>query len=314
MTQPDETEPWLDGSATASDEDREELLRRAIVSLADEADVDVPEVETVEALRERVDDLEGTVDTIENTVADVEDSLKTLEASVETLSTAPPGEVEPPEGELPAEGMAALHEDVASLEAEVEEIREEFDEKVSDVRERVIQVLRKAESKAAEDHSHPTLASRLDDLDAELETVEDRVEAVESDLDERTESLETTVASQSDRIDDVEQKLTRVASAVVGIQRRVGELETERAKRESVEQLTAVANRHGITDADCENCDRPVQLGLLAEPRCPHCESHIESVEPKSGFFGNDRLTTGDRPALGGEQNAPSEAEDLLEE
>lgn len=301
MTQPDEPDAWLDGAAAASDEDREELLRRAIVSLADEADVDAPEADTVTALQARVDDLEGTV-------ADVEDELATLEADVEEIATSLP------EGELPEEAMADLRTDVESLDAEVTEMREEFDEKVSDVRERVVQVLRKVESKAAEDHSHPALASRLDELDSSLQSVGDRVAELEGDLEQRTESLETTVESQADRVDDVEEKLTRVASAVVALQRRVGDLETEQAKRDSVEQLTAVANRHGVTDADCENCDRTVHLGLLSEPRCPHCESHFESVEPKSGFFGNARLTVGERPALGGERNPPTGPEDVLEE
>jgi len=305
MTQPDEPDAWLDGGATASDEDREELLRRAIVSLADEADVDAPEADTVAALQTHVDDLEGTV-------ADVEDELATLEADVEEVATSLPEEF--PEGELPEEAMTDLRTDVESLDAEVTEMREEFDGKVSDVRERVVQVLHKVESKAAEDHSHPALASRLDELDSSLRSVGDRVEELEGDLETRAESLESTVEAQADRVDDVEEKFTRVASAVVALQRRVGELETEQAKRDSVEQLTAVANRHGVTDADCESCDRTVHLGLLSEPRCPHCESRFESVEPKSGFFGNARLTVGERPALGGERNPPPGPEDVLEE
>ncbi|WP_430503926.1 hypothetical protein [Haloparvum sp. PAK95] len=311
MTQPDESDAWLDGAA-ASEGDREELLRRAIVSLAEEADVDAPEADTVAALQTRVDDLEGTVNGLEGTVADVEDELATLAADLEEITTSLPEDV--PEGDRPAEAMTDLRGEVEALDDEVTELREEFDEKVSDVRERVVQVLRKAESKAAEDHSHPALASRLDELDTSLQSVGDRVEELEGDLETRTESLETTVESQADRVDDVEGKLTRVASAVVALQRRVGELETAQAKRDSVEQLTAVANRHGITDADCENCDRTVHLGLLSAPRCPHCESHFESVEPKSGFFGNARITVGERPALGGEHNPPTEPEDVLEE
>lgn len=303
MTQPDESDAWLDGAAAS--EDREELLRRAIVSLAEEADVDAPEADTVAELQTRVADLEDAV-------GGVEDELAALEADLEEIATSLPEEA--PDGERSEEAMTDLRGEVAALDDEVSELREEFDEKVSDVRERVVQVLRKAESKAAEDHSHPALASRLDELDSSLGSVDDRVEELEGDLETRTESLETTVESQADRVDDVEGKLTRVASAVVALQRRVGELETAEAKRDSVEQLTAVANRHGITDADCENCDRTVHLGLLSEPRCPHCESHFESVEPKSGFFGNARITVGERPALGGERDLPTGPEDVLEE
>lgn len=305
MTQSDEPDAWLDDESTASDANREEQLRQAIVSLAEDADVDAPEAETVAELQTRVDDLESTV-------ADVEGEIATLEANVEEIATSLPEEFS--EGELPEEAMSDLRAEVESLDSEVTDIRDDFDEKVSDVRERVVQVLRKVESKAAEDHSHPALASRLDELDSSLQSVGDRVEELEGDLQTRTESLETTVESEVDRVDDVEEKLIRVASAVVALQRRVGEMETEQAKRDSVEQLTAVANRHGITDADCENCDRTVHLGLLSEPRCPHCESHFESVDPKSGFFGNARLTVGERPALSGERNPPTGPEDVLEE
>jgi len=68
-----------------------------------------------------------------------------------------------------------------------------------------------------------------------------------------------------------------------------------------------------VTEADCGNCGGTVHLGLLSKPRCPHCESHFEAVEPGSGFFAGARLTVGERPALDGERNTPSDPEDVLE-
>lgn len=305
MTYPDEMESWPEDSVTANEAVPEKLLQRAIVSLADEVDVDVPDADVVAELQERLADLEADI-------AAVEGHIETLEANVTELSESVP---EGLPGEEPAAEVAAEERaDVTAIEEDVAAMHEEFDEKVSDVRDRVIQVLREAESKAGKDHSHPTLRSRIDEIDSSVTTVTDRLEALETQVDERTDSLTEVVESQDERVDDVEEKLTRVASALVRIQRRVDELETEQAKRESVDELTAVANRHDIIDADCGHCDRTVHLGLLSEPRCPHCESHFDAVEPKSGFFGSARLTVGDRPAITGERNVPNEPSDVLEE
>lgn len=258
--------------------DREELLAQAVVRLADENDVDVPDAETVEQLRERVDELAA---------ADAEE----LRSEVETLE-----------------------ETVTGLEAEVEEIRTSLEGDIEDVRERVVEVLRKVQSKAAEDHSHPPLASSLDSLRDDLTALESRVDRVESRVDGQLDDVEAAVAEYEETLDGIEEKLNRLAGAVVRLQRRTGKLETERAKREAVAELAAVANRHGVTDADCADCGNAVHVGLLAAPRCPHCGSTFDSVEPKSGFFGTARLTVGERPALEGESEPSTEAGDILED
>ncbi|WP_058366597.1 coiled-coil domain-containing protein [Haloparvum sedimenti] len=275
MTLPEEIS--VDDGGT-TEMDREELLAQAVVRLADENDIDVPDAETVEQLRVRVDEL-------------TDDDAGELRSEVETL-----------EGEL------------ESLDAEVDDLRTTLEGDVQDVRERVVEVLRKVQSKAAEDHSHPPLASSLDSLRDDLADLESRIDRVESRAEGQLDEFETTVAEYEETLDGVEEKLNRLAGAVVRLQRRTGKLDTERAQREAAAELSAVANRHGVTDADCDNCGNAVHIGLLAAPRCPHCESTFESVEPKSGFFGTARLTVGERPALEGESEPSTEANDILED
>jgi hypothetical protein len=56
-------------------------------------------------------------------------------------------------------------------------------------------------------------------------------------------------------------------------------------------------------------------VGLLAEPRCPHCEEPFNAVDPKDGFFGSNVLKTGRAPALEGEvDDTGSGIDDLVGE
>lgn len=273
MTASDDLSAAADGDP--AEVDREELLARAVVRLADEHDIEVPDAERVADLERRVEELDEAAG---------------------------------------SDGVDDLRSDVEALETEIDELRGRLDDDVEDVRERVVEVLKKVQTKASADHSHPSLAGSVDSVREDLREAEERLDRTEERLDERVGDLEETLARHADAVEDVEEKLTRLAGAVVRLQRRVGELETERIRRDAVADLAAVANRHGVTDADCEDCGNVVHVGLLAEPRCPHCGSHFESVDPKSGFFGSSTLTVGQRPALEGESDAPTEADDLFED
>ncbi|WP_141212746.1 hypothetical protein, partial [Halorubrum sp. Ea8] len=241
--------------------DREELLKRAIVALAEEEGIDVPDREEVAAIESRLDDLDA-----------------------------------------------------------------EVDEKVEDLRERFVELYRDLEAKAPADHAHAETAKRLDAIAADLErtaerldeleadaaarsTVDEAVEGRVDDLDDRLAGVEGRVEDladpedtvDADDVEELDDKLSRVASAVVRVRRRLEAAERDRADRERLDALTATANRDGVRKAACTDCRETVDIGLLTAPECPHCGEEFAELEPNPGFLGTSRLVVGEQPALDGE-------------
>lgn len=193
-----------------------------------------------------------------------------------------------------ADAAAASDEDGPrrdELAGRLDELEAEFDEKLTDVRERVVQVKREADEKAPVGHDHPEVSARVDEIDAELAAVDERVEAGFGNYEEILEYLTETT-------DDAEAKLDTVAAAVVDLRRRADELERSNAESAAATELKREANRAGIEKASCENCEAAVSLCLLDGPYCPHCASTFDGVRPKQGLFGTATLTVGHRPKL----------------
>ncbi|MFB6089587.1 MAG: CopG family transcriptional regulator [Halobellus sp.] len=166
---------------------------------------------------------------------------------------------------------------LGDLASRVADLEAELDEKITDVRERVIQVKRETDAKAPADHDHPDLERRLEGGFANYEEV---------------------LQYLTDVADDHDAKLDTLASAIVDLRDRVGELERRRNERDAAAALRREANRHGVTTARCGACGESVTLPLLDAPFCPHCEATFEELDPKRGFFGSNRLVVGQRPAL----------------
>jgi len=184
----------------------------------------------------------------------------------------------------------------AQLDAQFGELREqldaaesEFRTKLEDVRERVIQVKHDAESKAPADHDHEAFerveatAETADAAVAATEALEDRLDELAADVAALEETSERTREQFDDRLADLEDRLKKVAWAV-------SDLREDRAKTEAVEQLKRDAAEADISRATCENCGNGVEIGLLSEPRCPHCDAAAATVEPSTGWFGSPRL------------------------
>ncbi|MFC7325288.1 hypothetical protein ACFQMF_11940 [Halorubrum rutilum] len=265
MSDLDPTDGTVDAAVEAAADEagvsREELLKRAIVALADAEGVDVADAEAVAALESRLD----------------------------------------------------------ALDAEV-------DEKVGDLRERFVELYRELEATAPADHAHPETAERLDALAADLDGIAERLDEVEADaaarstaddaVEERVDELDDRLASVEARVDDLaelearvdeldaeelDDKLSRVASAVVRVRRRLEAAERDRADRERLDALSATANRNGVRKAACTDCGETVDVGLLTEPECPHCGREFAELEPNPGFLGTSRLVAAEQPALDGD-------------
>lgn len=185
-------------------------------------------------------------------------------------------------------------EEVRDPKAELRELgdrlaalEDDLDEKITDVRSRVIQVKRETDEKAPESHDHPE--------------IEQQVEA-------GFENYESVLEYLVEATDAHDAKLDRLGSALVEQRSRVATIEQYVETQEALATLQQEANRHGVATAACGSCGDPVQIGLLTEPSCPHCNATFEGVEPRRYFFGTHRLTVGDPPALEAAEDAEREA------
>lgn len=213
----------------------------------------------------------------------------------------------------------SVQSDIAKLQNRIDGLDADLEEKVSDVRERVIQVKREADTKADADHEHPDLAAEVDGLAGDMsalgedvEALENRIETGMTDVTAEMEELRTEMDSLASEID---RKLNLLGSATVELRDQIRTILTAREERAVLKKLQTEANRNGVGTATCESCSNGVRVGLLAEPRCPHCEESFSAVDPKKWFFGSNVLKTGQPPALEGEVEATeSDIDDIVEE
>ena len=220
------------------------------------------------------------------------------------------------DGELaelqPHETLDHLESDVDTLETALDDLREDvdaldsdLDRKIQDVRERVIQVKREADSKAPTDHDHPDLERAVGDATdtatnakSDVDALEAALDDLERRLDEGFENFEDILEYLTTEVDDVEEKNTRLARAVVSMRESVRGMTQREGRRIAADRLREQANEYGIRTADCDDCGATLDIALLTDARCPHCANTFASVEPKRGFFGSPTLEVGDRPAI----------------
>ena len=186
----------------------------------------------------------------------------------------------------------------AQLDTTLEELRDriaatesEFQANLEDVRDRVIQVKRETDQNAPADHDHEAferIDAAAETADAALtaaEALEDRLDELADDLEGFTETHASTAEELDDRIETLEDRLKRVAWAL-------NDLRETDAETQAINRLKRDAAAADIRRAKCENCGNGVEIGLLTEPRCPHCEAAANTVEPATGWFDSPRLVT----------------------
>ena len=282
----------LDAAAEDAGVSREELLKRALVALAESEGIDVPDSEEVAAIEARLDDLDAELD---EKVADLRERFVDLYREVESLD-AGGGETQ-----VDAEPAAATRTD--ELADELAEVAARLDrldaavadapssDRIDDLGDRLDTLDARLDELDAVRDRLDAHGDRLDEVDGRIDGVDGRLDDVESDLD----------GISADDLREFDDKLSRVANAVVRVKRRLDAAERDRADRERVDALTRTANRHGVRTADCDHCGGGVELGLLSAPECPHCGRRFEDLEPNTGFLGTSKLLVGDPPAIDGD-------------
>ncbi len=285
-------EEWLDARARDLDVDRETVLLRLLASHRAVAD------------REDGAGLEElAADVAETTVL-----REAVDAAIaERLDRAVAETVEQAAEDAVAETLERLDETDDALESrlqdQIQTVQADFRTKLEDVRERVVQLKRETDGKAPADHDHEELA-RVDalgervhsledavaDLEAELRDLEDVVSAADSGESEVTDALTDDVEALQDRL--------KTVAWVVSDLREAYESGGDSASLERLKQSAAAAD---AARAACERCGKGVEIALLTEPTCPHCDATVTEVEPGGRFFGSATLRAASQLESGGD-------------
>ncbi|MFB6307847.1 MAG: hypothetical protein ABEH35_00815 [Haloarculaceae archaeon] len=170
---------------------------------------------------------------------------------------------------------------VADLEEDLESLRADYEQNLQDVRERVIQVKKDADEKAPADRQRE-LEERVESLETELEEIGQRVSALSEEVEsdgEEIETLEESLRSVESEFDSVKDRLQRVAWVVNGLKDRS-------ESRDEVHRLKARAAELDVSTAECERCGETVEIDLLTEPECPHCNTAVDTITDTSGLLG----------------------------
>lgn len=212
-------------------------------------------------------------------------------------------------GDAPVDPADASGEGRAVTEGELDTRLDTLDDTVrdliEDVRKRVIQLKRETDAKAADDHDHGKLLTRLDEAEQRVVAAErraqsagERIDEVENSLSTGFENYEEILTYLTEETESAERRLDVLARAVIELRSEVEAVAAERARRDGVDELKRAANQQGIRTADCAACSASVDLGLLTRPNCPQCMERFVDVSPGKRFFNANTLETGDPPAL----------------
>jgi len=183
--------------------------------------------------------------------------------------------------------------DVAAVEDRIDDLESDLEEDLESLRNRVLQLRDAVRNRAKTDHTHEEFTRFGDRLDAVATDV--------ADLGDGVAELETEVA-------DAGTKLNTLARVVLDLQNDGGEATTER--RRHLEGLRAAANRRGVTDARCHDCEASVSIPLLSEPSCPHCGADVRDVTTTGIIFTRAVLTGPAADAAAGAADGGNGADD----
>ena len=162
--------------------------------------------------------------------------------------------------------------DVETVQRRVDDLEDDLEENLEAFRSRVIQLRDALQNRAMEDHTHeeiPGLTDRVDDLASDLG--------------------DPSVAELEDSLATAETKLDTLAGVVVRLQRRDADDGTESDR--TLDRLRRAANRKGVTEASCPDCEQSVSVPLLNDPACPHCGAEVRDVTTTGIVLTRGKLT-----------------------
>jgi hypothetical protein len=251
-----------------------------------------------------------------------------------------------------ASGLASAVEGAATdaaterVDDRLGSFRSSLDSQLEAIRKRIVQLKHETDEKAAAGRVSE-LATRTNGLEERLDDVEDAIETLREDAQERAAATDgdemagdaatdrtgtagedggTTAGPElAERLDVVESKLVRVAHAVVELRDgagRAGDAGVGDAHDTTPAELKRVAAREGLREARCAGCGEDVDLALLPDAACPHCDARFDGLAVDSPFEeprlhvvdgeGGGEHATRSR-AVGGDPHADADAESVTE-
>lgn len=248
---------WLDERAATLGIEREALLVQLLGTYRAAADLD--------------DD--GLVELFERSDLD-----ETIERAVDARYEAENSSLDELETSLDE-----IDDRIGSVDSRVDDVEAKLANNVEDIRNRVLQLRDAVEGRAPAGHDH----DEISDLSEKIDTLSDDFSRFESELGTFAEEFDDVEG----RLEEIDTKLNRLARIVVTLKQRE-EANTDKTAR--LDRIRRTANRNGTTTATCGNCDKTVQIDLLAEATCPHCQEEFYELDaPKSllRWFVSPKLT-----------------------
>ncbi|WP_313694758.1 hypothetical protein [Halorarum halobium] len=267
-------------------------LEELLESRATGADLDVgsaPDRSSAEEVASSGDPADVPLDELRETVESV--------LSEADLPTADPSS-SPEGGERDADvtrRMDTLGRELASLTWEVDRLADRQDEQAESLaatRERLSEAAARMEEE--QEASVAAVESAVRSLTERVEAVEDEQREVRGNLTEDLTHVEEVLRYLVERTNEFDDRLERLDRK---LERELDVIREGQTGQQELADLMRSAAEHGIDGATCADCDGRVELGLLVEPRCPHCSSPIVDVTPKTGWFGSATLETAAGPA-----------------
>ncbi|QZP38126.1 hypothetical protein [Halobaculum magnesiiphilum] len=127
------------------------------------------------------------------------------------------------------------------------------------------------------------LQDAVPEVAREVQQLREDQDTLRSEVSEDFGHIERILRHLLDRTDELERSLERARSH--------GEDRERSRVDERLTKLKRTASAEGIRSAECDECDGSVDLGVLPEPRCPHCGAEFISLEPRSWLFGSNTLS-----------------------
>jgi DNA repair exonuclease SbcCD ATPase subunit len=302
---PSDLHDWLEEQARTLETDKDQLLMELLVSYQTTID-NAAGVET--QIESQVDDRVETVldeqlgpklvdeellETIASRVraeleADIDEQIEGTVKSIlaETLDEQIQSTVEERVRPLVTDQISeATTSTQRQLDNRIDTVEDEFQGKLEDVRNRVIQVKKEADKKAATDHTHDEFET--------LATLERRLESLESELQDFRVEIDDTLPEHGAAIDQLDARLEETEDrlqTVAWITSDLRDAVESGSGLEAVERIKRAAAKANISSAKCENCSNEVNLALLTDPECPHCNATVNNVDANPGWFRSPRL------------------------
>lgn len=273
---PADLREWLDERADALGVDRAELVTQVVASYHAAATLD-GELDAAGLLELEADDFVDVEAAVSEAVEE-----RIAEAFSERVDERIAERVDEAVDERLAAAVESRFDEVAEARrTALEDLDAEFQAKIEDVRSRVVQVKRETDGKAPADHDHAALDA-IGPLEARVEELAEDLGDLREEVTDRLAEREAADDDVTERLDDLDGKLTRVAWVVSDLRE---ETTGRGANERALDGIKRAAAQEGVSRAACERCGETVHVGLLTEPECPHCNAAVSDVRPTGGIL-----------------------------